>query len=271
MNSSERSRLQRERQHSALREALSRFAVVADSNDSLARRTRLRLRQWELLRQQNLEAVTAEALSYVTDGSGSAPDADWLAQFLELAADIHAPPLQSLWARILVAEVNRPGSFTAKALVRLRQFTERDASLLRAALALRCRIGDSHGLQILQGWGTPLPWWQVLTSKNADTSLSLARFGLPPSAVLALEELGLLYTEEFAAGPFGPEDEIPLVITNQRWQLVPRRPATRLSYLRFTPVGEELAQLLTSPPHSGYVAALREALVAAFELRDSND
>lgn len=269
MSGGERSRGQRERQHSGLREALSRFAVLADGDDSLARRARIRLRQWELLRQQNLETITAEALSYVTDGGGSAaPDPDWLAQFLELAADIYSPPLQSLWARILVAEVNRPGSFTAKALGRLRQFTERDASLLRAALALRCRLGEGYGLQILQGWGTPLAWWQVLTSKHAETSLSLARFGLPPSAVLALEDLGLLYTEEFAAGPFGPDDEIPLVITNQRWQLVPRRPATRLTYLRFTPVGEELAQLLTSPAHPGYVAALREALAASFELRE---
>lgn len=266
MNSNDkRDRVQREQ--AQLREALEQFAVAANNELSLAQRTRQRLRRWEQLRQHNLESIAREALSYLAEG-GKAPDTDWLAHFLELAAEIHSAPLRSLWARILVAESSRPGSFSLQTLQRLRQLTQRDASALRQALALRCRLGESGGLQILSGWGVPLPWWQALSQRRADTSLPLARYGLPPSTILALEELGLLFNEEFGAGPFHPDDEIPLTIGNQRWLLVPRKPGTRLTYLRFTAVGEELAQLIQTPSHSTYLHELSDVLAVAFELRD---
>lgn len=266
-SNNKRERMQRE--HAPLRDALEQFAVTSSGDLSLAQRTRQRLRRWEQLRQQNLESIAAEALSYLAEG-GKSPAADWLAQFLDLAADIHAGPLRSLWARILVAESSRPGSFSLQTLRCLRQLTQRDANALRQALALRCRLGESGGLQILSGWGTPLPWWQALSQRRADTNLPLARYGLPPSTVLALEELGMLFNEEFGAGPFHPNDEIPLVIGNQRWLLVPRRPGTRLTYLRFTGVGEELAQLLQTPTNSAYLQEVSDVLAGTFELRDHN-
>lgn len=268
MSANDRNRLNRERQNSGLRDALGLFAVTGNDSQTLAQRTRSRLRQWEQLRQQNLEAIASEALSYLAEGGSDVqPDADWLAQFLELAADIHAPALRSLWARILAAEASRPGSFTLKTLTRLRQLTQRDATLLRHALALRCRLGENSGLQILIGWGTPLPWWQLLAAKSSETNLSLARFSLPPSAVLALEELGLLYNEEFGAGPFNPGDEIALTIASQRLVLVPKKQGTRLTYLRFSAVGEELAQLIKVPSHPSYVSELQDALTQLFEVR----
>ena len=123
-----RDRVQREQ--AQLRDALEQFAVHGNSEQSLAQRTRQRLRRWEQLRQHNLESIARETLSYLAEG-GKAPDTDWLAQFLDLAADIHTAPLRSLWARILVAESSRPGSFSLQTLRRLRQLTQRDASALR--------------------------------------------------------------------------------------------------------------------------------------------
>jgi hypothetical protein len=91
-----------------------------------------RIRKREVRRQQNIEAITIEAVKALPppDKVSAEPvSEDWTTRFFEECKDISDTEMQSLWARILAREVASPQSFSPKTLSVVRDLTKADAQL----------------------------------------------------------------------------------------------------------------------------------------------
>jgi hypothetical protein len=102
-----------------------------------------RVRRREAARQENLEAITAQAAKELPESVSDKPvDPDWVAQFLNHSQDVSNDQMRTVWARILAGEVANPGSFSLQALALVRIMGKGDAELFtRFCTALWC-LGD---------------------------------------------------------------------------------------------------------------------------------
>jgi hypothetical protein len=86
---------------------------------------------------------------------------------------------------------------------------------------------------------------------------------MPISSLMLLGDLGLLHANELDSGILTPDHQLQLNYQGQMWRLKPRK-SIILSYYRFTPVGNELAQLLSPDPVEEYRQALSALLSEGF-------
>jgi len=83
-------------------------------------RSEQRIRNESTFHQENLEAITAMAYSFL--GEGAAPEMiedDWLSVFYGSARAISSKPTQLTWARVLAGQATKPGSFSKRSLAAL--------------------------------------------------------------------------------------------------------------------------------------------------------
>ncbi|MEI8649773.1 DUF2806 domain-containing protein [Paraglaciecola sp. Hal342] len=73
------------------------------------------------------------------DGKNERLDPDWFYNFVNMAEEIHSPAMQELWGKIFAVETNRPGSFSLRTLLILKQLTHKDAQTFRRAVSLSSR------------------------------------------------------------------------------------------------------------------------------------
>jgi hypothetical protein len=99
---------------------------------TIAERASIR-RAFELRReQQNLEGIihsTVELLAETTEFSEEPVEADWAAEFFGHAKMVSDERARVLWARLLAAEVRRPGSCSRRTLGVLSQLSKAEAEL----------------------------------------------------------------------------------------------------------------------------------------------
>jgi hypothetical protein len=89
-----------------------------------------RVRRQEAKRQENLEAITAQAAREIPESVSDQPvDEDWVAQFLNNCQDISNKQMQLLWARLLAREVAKPGSYSLRTMTVVRNLSKTDADL----------------------------------------------------------------------------------------------------------------------------------------------
>ncbi|TAA47096.1 TIGR03899 family protein [Corallincola spongiicola] len=232
---------------------------------TLGERTRYREQLLQQQKQKNIEQVVAIALQHSSDSdAGTVLDPDWLQHFVELAEATLNPQMQQLWGKILAEEGRSPGSFSLKALDTLRSMTIKEAHYFQRLCALRASWG-SGGRRILLGWIDHQHWWQVIKGEVAKT-VSLGAHGISYSAQLALADIGLLYPTELESGELSAEP-LALNINGQRFIITPKRNGLKLVYLRFSPVGDELSQLLPENGRQSYLDALHKLLSEAFEIK----
>ena len=188
-------------------------------------------------------------------------DSDWLTRFLQLAEDISMVPMQQLWGRIFAIEVATPGRFSIRSLVTLKEMTQREAQLFQRLCALSCHYAGSDELRLLLG----LHKGASLLTRARVTRLALGKYRLPYNALLQLFELGLLHRGELESGPL-PADGVELAFGNQQWRLHRKQSNVTLLYYRLTPVGNELAQLLTEAPLEEYLQDLKTLISAHLQI-----
>jgi len=148
--------------------------------------------------------------------------------------------MQQLWAHILAREQVLAGEFSHKALNTLHNMTAKEAQLLQRACSLSTVLDLDHNRKPLVGLRIAAKSWGWLP-RLAVNRLALGTFRLPLSSLMLLGDLGLLHANELDSGILTPEHQLELDYQGHRWLLRPRKPLA-LSYYRFTPVGNELAQ-----------------------------
>ncbi|MBV7315847.1 TIGR03899 family protein [Shewanella sp. NIFS-20-20] len=227
------------------------------SEASLSERSTKRQQILEDQYQQNLESIYKISLALTpSDVTGTELDSDWTMQYLQLAKQINHRKMQELWARILASEVVKPGHFSIRSLQVLQQLTQREAIILERAKSLSGYLNNDQHLLLLSGYrntGGLRQYWR----KPINTGLPLSQFGLPYSAILTLQEANILHKSEFETGLLDPKQAISWHNQQAQSQCRPKSAKLVFTYYRFTPIGDELVQLVSSRHDSQYWQAMR--------------
>jgi hypothetical protein len=90
----------------------------------------LRLIHEEGRRQENIEAITRLALPLLTDDAKpEAIEEDWIVNLFDQGRRISDEEMQSLWAKLLAGEANRPGTFSKRTVNMVASLDKSDAVL----------------------------------------------------------------------------------------------------------------------------------------------
>lgn len=106
--------------------------IEAETDADLNERTLTRASHEDLRQQQNMEAITSLALPQVK--SFAQPeniDPDWLVYFFNHSRLFSNEAMQSLWAKILAKEANKPGLFSKRTIAMLSTMDRKDATLFK--------------------------------------------------------------------------------------------------------------------------------------------
>lgn len=101
-----------------------------DLNDEIQQRAIDRLVQQEKRKQENIEAITAQAVASLgTDAKVSELEEDWVAHFFKQCDTVSDIEMQSLWSRLLSGEATRPGTFSKRTVDFVASMDKKDARL----------------------------------------------------------------------------------------------------------------------------------------------
>jgi len=108
--------------------------ILADaevSDAELKARAWQRIKNREIRRQRNIEAIAQKAYEALPDKGSAAPvDEDWIHLFLGNCADVSDEQMQAVWARILAGEVAQPGTFSRRFLEFIKCLSRADAQAI---------------------------------------------------------------------------------------------------------------------------------------------
>lgn len=106
------------------------IGIDATDANGLVQRAQSRFLFQEMKKQQNIEAVVANAateLDKTTVVSGTPVDEDWISSFFDFVANVSNEQMQILWGKVLAGEIEKPDSFSIRTLDVLRKMTREDA------------------------------------------------------------------------------------------------------------------------------------------------
>lgn len=237
------------------------------ANASVAERAQHRARKLASQHQTNVETIFALALSYTpSDVTGVELDPDWSYQFFAMAEQIHNRRMQDLWARILSSEIVNPGNFSLRTLALLKQLTHREAQILEKALGMAVKVNHEQRLKLIVGYRLSGGIGQYFR-KTSAVNLGMSQFGMPYSNILTLVDAGILHSSEFETGLLNSKTPIHFALQNTQMKLTPKSGHLLFSYYRFTPIGDELAQLVTpNKVDSEYLKAMQALFAKDFKI-----
>ncbi len=113
----------------------------------LERRGLERLIHEEGQKQDNIEQITFKAIPDLSEHAE--PDKienDWLSYFFDRCRTVSDQEMQSLWAKILASQANKPGSFSKRAIELVSTLDKADAQLFTQFCTFCWMIGDVTAL-----------------------------------------------------------------------------------------------------------------------------
>lgn len=236
------------------------------SSASITERSVYRAQKLANQYQSNLETIYKIAISQTpSDVTGMDLDADWAHQFFQLAEQIHNRKMQELWGRILACEITNPGNFSLRTLTTLKQLTHKEAQILEKALGMSVLVNNESKLKLVIGFKHASGLGHLF-KKPTQTNIGLSQFGLPYSNILTLIEAGILHRSELETGLLSSKKPIHFALSNIKLKLTPKSGQLFFSYYRFTPVGDELAQLIHFNTDTSYIKALKAVFAQDFRI-----
>lgn len=98
--------------------------------NELEQRAVERFVQQESRKQENIEKITAQAVSSLPlDAEVENLDEDWVAHFFKQCDTVSDGEMQSLWARLLSGEAAKPGTFSKRTVDFISSIDKKDAAL----------------------------------------------------------------------------------------------------------------------------------------------
>lgn len=192
---------------------------------TIANAVEQRIKFQEQKRQVNIKSVVQQAADQLGDKevTDSEPDHDWTARFFNEVQDVSSEEMQSLWAKILAGEVQRPGSTSIRTLGILKNLDRNTAQLFRKFCSA-CMFLTLDGKHILDA---RVP---SLGGNAGDNSLEFYELGF--GALNCLNESGLIIPEynswrDYTFSIINPPGEpqlnqpvLPFNFQNRSWILV---------------------------------------------------
>lgn len=246
--------------------ALDGGLLPVDKQMPLADRCEKRSRSSYFRKQQNLESIIQKSLSYCSgDEVSNRADQDWFYSFTELAENISNKTMQDLWAKILAGEISSPGSFSLKSLQAFKTMSLHDAKLL--AKACKVAVQDQHkvGLRIISS-ASQTPGLLNIFSGPKQQQVHLANFGLNYTELMTLADNHLIFIQETETLPLNKGESLQFIYGGQALNLTPDANGSVLSFYKFTPIGNELAQLISDMTDDKYLPTLKHSLEGIFSV-----
>ncbi|MEI8596717.1 TIGR03899 family protein [Photobacterium sp. Hal280] len=231
--------------------------IDEDHDKTLQERSESRQQNIQKRQQQNLERIFRLCYDNCSDETAGEPDPDWIHHFMTIAQNIYSPAMQKLWSRILRQEIINPGSVSLKAMITFQQMTQRDAQLFRRACLLACHFGQDNSKKLLTGLKYRSGF---LLKQSSIDRLNLGHYHLPYSHLLELMGMGLILNTELESGKLQNGIPLPFHYQGNDYQIQPAKNGLSLLYYRFSPVGQEIAQLLGNHRNEEYKIHLTELL-----------
>lgn len=227
-----------------------------------------RIQFQEEKRQRNIRAVVERAARELgdTEVPDHEPDHDWTARFFDDVQDVSSEEMQSLWAKVLAGEVERPGSTSIRTLSILRNLDQGAAILFRRLCSACCvafgldgkqfrdirvpSLGGSAAQNVLQEYGLSFDSLNVLNEHGLIISDYNSSFGYEAPIEL--------HSSEPRRGMF---TLVPFGFQGRYWVLSPttERPVGqefRVSGVALTRTGRELFRIVDPEPMGDYAQAL---------------
>lgn len=223
-------------------------------------RTVKRARLSQLRKQKNIESIMQKTLGYCANFEiGQRTDYDWLSRYIALSEEISNPTMQDLWAKILAGELTSPGSFSFKALKIFKDMSIYDAKLLAKACSLAIKDPNKKGFRLISGVYQQ-PGLLNFFSKQRQQYCNLSNFGLNYADLLALAENHLIYLQESESSLIGKGHILQFDYNGLTLKLTAKKANVSLQFYKFTPLGAELAHLISDKSNEEFFNYLKNKL-----------
>jgi len=220
--------------------------------------------------QVNLDLVSEKAAetlksTTVADDSKEVPeiDDDWLNQFEKEASQKSTEEMQEMFGRILAGEIQRPSSYSIRAVKILGELDKRTAKLFKKFCSCCVFLEVPTDEKIILDARVPS------VGGNAGSN-ALKKYGLDFGKLNALQEYGLIISDynswfDYQVCIAVKDNTVPMGFRHQgkEWGLLPaeeRKPGTplKVSGVALTKAGQELFQIIDTEEIPEYTEALFE-------------
>lgn len=242
-------------------------ALVSDEKQSLIEdRTHKRARLDLLRKQNNIESIMHKTLAYCENFEISQrTDLDWFSRYIALSEGVSNPTMQDLWAKILASELTRPGAFSFKALKVFRDMSIYDAKLFAKACSLAIKDNHHKNIRLITGIYQK-PGLLNFFSKERQQFSNLSHNGLKYSDLLALSESHLIYLQESESSLINKGDVVVFNYNGLPLKLTAKKSDVCIQFYKFTPLGTELAHLITDKVNERFFEHIKEVFSHTFIL-----
>ncbi|MCJ8294269.1 MAG: TIGR03899 family protein [Colwellia sp.] len=228
--------------------------------DRTAKRTRLS----QIRKQKNIENIMQKTLTYCADFEiGQRTDLDWFSRYIALCEEVSNPTMQDLWAKILAGELTKPGAFSFKALQVFRDMSIFDAKLLAKACSLSIKDPNKKGIRLITG-AYQQPGLFNFFSKQRQQYCNLSHYGLNYADLLALSENHLIYLQESESSLINKGEVLQFSYNGLPLKLTAIKSNICLQFYKFTPLGAELAHLISDKSNDEFFEHLKSKLTHYF-------
>lgn len=225
-----------------------------------------RKRLTKLRKQENIEAIMEKTFSFFENMQiDKRPDFDWLNRYISLADNVSNNTMQDLWAKILASELSRPGLYSLKALKVFRDMSITDAKLLAKACSLAVKDQSKKNIRIITG-SYQQPGLFNFLSKDRQQFINLGTFGLNYADILSLADNNLIFQQESELSITTKSEKFNFYYNNMPLKLSSKKNNVALQFYKFTPIGTELANLITDKPNDDFFAILKQQLNHHFDI-----
>lgn len=227
-------------------------------------RAERRERTENLITQSNLETIITKALSYCSpDQMAEKADQDWFHSFTQLAGNISNDTMQGLWAKILAGEIAMPGSFSIKTLKVFRDMNIHDAKLFARLCSIGATSGKKQHYRIFSGCYQISSIWNIFDNER-EVYLDLTSGGINYGDILDLTENHLMFGVETETKAFKKGEHVQFEIGGITTSFVAAKNDVILQYYKLSPIGVELANLVSTKPNETYLKHLEEKMSRHF-------
>jgi uncharacterized repeat protein (TIGR03899 family) len=227
-------------------------------------RTSKRSKLSQLRKQQNIEHIIQKTSLYCADFEiEHRLDFDWLSRFISLSEGISNVSMQDLWAKILAGELTEPGSFSFKALKVFRDMSIHDAKLLAKACSLSIKDSNKSNIRLLTG-AYQKPGLLNFFVKHRYKYCNLSHYGLNHADLLALSESHLIYIQESESSLLNKGEVLQFDYNGTHLKLTAKKKDVCLQFYKFTPIGVELANLISDKRNDDFSLHLQQVLSSYF-------
>lgn len=222
-----------------------------------------------LRKQENIEAIMEKTFAFCSSKSiDKRPDLDWFSRYITLAEDVSNNTMQDLWAKILAGELARPNSYSLKALKVFRDMSIIDAKLLAKACSLAVKDPGKKNIRIISGT-YQLPGLLNFFAKDRQIHIDLSHFGLNYADILSLADNSLIYQQESESSMMSHGEKLNFFYNGSPLRLSCKKPNIAVQFYKFTPIGTELANLISEKTNDDFLAVLKQQLSHHFEVANN--